>query len=129
MASALLRRFGGLNSFKAAKEPQFENKCQRKDAKKSPFDRDSVQKPYQKFLDSGSVEIEVLCLIRGRSIVGRLFILGKAQQLTPHEVNKVIGSISKRSKIVLIGDPALIDNPYIESGSNGLVFCFNRMIG
>jgi PhoH-like ATPase len=97
--------------------------------KKSPFDRDSVQKPYQKFLDSGSVEIEVLCLIRGRSIVGRLFILGKAQQLTLHEVNKVIGSISKRSKIVLIGDPALIDNPYIESGSNGLVFCFNRMIG
>ena len=96
MASALLRCFGGLNSFKAAKEPQFENKCQRKDAKKSSFDRDSVQKPYQKFLDRGSVEI---------------------------------GSISKRSKIVLIGDPALIDNPYIESGSNGLVFCFNRMIG
>ena len=118
-----------LISAKQPKEPQFENKRQRKDAKESPFDRDSVQKPYQKLLDSGLVEIEALCFIRGRSIARRFFILDEAQQLTPHEVKTVITRISEGSKIVLIGDPAQIDNPYVDSCSNGLVYCSNRMRG
>ncbi len=63
-----------------------------------------VQKPYQKLLDSGLVEIEALCFIRGRSIARRFFILDEAQQLTPHEVKTVITRISEGSKIVLIGD-------------------------
>jgi PhoH-like ATPase len=114
---------------KQPKEPQFENKRQRKNAKESPCDRDPVQKPYQKLLDSGLVEIEALCFIRGRSIARRFFILDEAQQLTPHEVKTVITRISEGSKIVLIGDPAQIDNPYVDSRSNGLVYCANRMRG
>ena len=30
---------------------------------------------------------------------------------------------------MLIGDPAQIDNPYVDSRSNGLVYCHNRMKG
>jgi len=44
-------------------------------------------------------------------------------------VKTVITRISEGSKIVLIGDPAQIDNPYVDSRSNGLVYCFNRMRG
>mgnify|MGYP003440854662 CR=1 FL=1 len=36
--------------------------------------RGPVPKPYQRFLDSGLVEIEALCYIRGRSIPKRFFI-------------------------------------------------------
>lgn len=86
-------------------------------------------KPYERLLRSGMVEIEALCFIRGRSIARRFFILDEAQQLTPHEVKTVITRISEGSKIVLIGDPAQIDNPYVDSRSNGLVYCFNRMRG
>ena len=114
---------------KQPKEPQFENKRQRKNGKESPRDRDPVQKPYQKLLDTGLVEIEALCFIRGRSIARRFFILDEAQQLTPHQVKTVITRISEGSKIVLIGDPAQIDNPYVDSRSNGLVYCANRMRG
>ncbi len=53
----------------------------------------------------------------------------EAQQLTPHEVKTVITRISEGSKIVLIGDPAQIDNPYVDSRSNGLVYAHNRMKG
>ncbi len=115
---------------KQPKEPRFENKRQRKNTKESASDRgESLQKPYQKLLDSGLVEIEALCFIRGRSIARRFFILDEAQQLTPHEVKTVITRISEGSKIVLIGDPAQIDNPYVDSRSNGLVYCSNRMRG
>jgi PhoH-like ATPase len=86
-------------------------------------------KPYERLLRSGIVEIEALAFIRGRSIARRFFILDEAQQLTPHEVKTVITRISEGSKIVLIGDPAQIDNPYVDSRSNGLVYCHNRMMG
>ena len=86
-------------------------------------------KPYERLLKSGLVEIEALCFIRGRSIARRFFILDEAQQLTPHEVKTVITRISEGSKIILIGDPAQIDNPYVDSRSNGLVYCHNRMKG
>jgi PhoH-like ATPase len=86
-------------------------------------------KPYERLIRSGLVEVEALCFIRGRSIARRFFILDEAQQLTPHEVKTVITRISEGSKIVLIGDPAQIDNPYVDSRSNGLVFCYNRMKG
>jgi PhoH-like ATPase len=86
-------------------------------------------KPYERLLKSGLVEIEALAFIRGRSIARRFFILDEAQQLTPHEVKTVITRISEGSKIVLIGDPAQIDNPYVDRRSNGLVYCHNRMKG
>jgi len=115
------------------KDPKFENKRQRakssKTKEKETHPAATPEKPYQKLLDSGLVEIEALCFIRGRSIARRFFILDEAQQLTPHEVKTVITRISEGSKIVLIGDPAQIDNPYVDSRSNGLVYCANRMRG
>jgi PhoH-like ATPase len=86
-------------------------------------------KPYERLMKSGLVEIEALCFIRGRSIARRFFILDEAQQLTPHEAKTVITRIAEGSKIVLIGDPTQIDNPYVDSRSNGLVYCHNRMRG
>ena len=89
----------------------------------------SPVKPYERLLRSGVVEIEALAFIRGRSIARRFFILDEAQQLTPHEVKTVLTRISEGSKIVLIGDPAQIDNPYVDSRSNGLVYAHNCMKG
>ncbi len=122
---------------KPPKDPQFATK---KVAKKKPRKVEAPSsepnsgvaaplKPYERLIASGVVEIEALCFIRGRSIARRFFILDEAQQLTPHEVKTVITRISEGSKIVLIGDPAQIDNPYVDSRSNGLVYCHNRMKG
>jgi PhoH-like ATPase len=86
-------------------------------------------KPYERLIRNGLVEIEALAFIRGRSIARRFFILDEAQQLTPHEVKTVITRISESSKLVLIGDPAQIDNPYVDARSNGLVYTHNRMKG
>jgi len=88
-----------------------------------------IIKPYERLLRTGIVEIEALAFIRGRSIARRFFILDEAQQLTPHEVKTVLTRISEGSKIVLIGDPAQIDNPYVDSRSNGLVYAHNCMKG
>lgn len=129
---------------KPQKEPQFASKKVSKKKKKledmtmsmtapqvghASVSGPSAAKPYERLIRSGLVEVEALCFIRGRSIARRFFILDEAQQLTPHEVKTVITRISEGSKIVLIGDPAQIDNPYVDSRSNGLVYCHNRMKG
>ena len=84
-------------------------------------------KPYRQLMEAGILEIEALCYIRGRSIPRRFFILDEAQQLTPHEVKTVISRMSEGSKLILIGDPSQIDNPYVDSQSNGLVYARNKL--
>lgn len=86
-------------------------------------------KPYELLIEQGCVEIEALCYIRGRSIPNRYFVLDEAQQLTPLEAKTVVTRMSKGSKLVMAGDPAQIDNPYVDSRSNGLVYTRNRLKG
>ena len=85
------------------------------------------KKCYDAFLDSGLVEIEALCYIRGRSIPNRFFILDEAQQLTPLEAKTIVTRMARGSKLVLVGDPAQIDNPYVDRLSNGLVYTRDRL--
>lgn len=86
-------------------------------------------KPYDALIEQGVLEIEALCYIRGRSIPNRFFVLDEAQQLTPLEAKTVVTRMSRGSKLVLTGDPGQIDNPYVDSRSNGLVYTRNRLRG
>lgn len=88
-----------------------------------------VRKPYELLMEQGLVEIEALCYIRGRSIPRRFFILDESQQLTPLEAKTIVTRMSKGSKLVMVGDPGQIDNPYVDSRSNGLVYTRNRLKG
>ncbi|MFA6094243.1 MAG: PhoH family protein, partial [Elusimicrobiota bacterium] len=89
----------------------------------------AVVKPYEQLIERGLLEIEALCYIRGRSIPNRFFVLDEAQQLTPLEAKTVVTRMSKGSKLVMVGDPAQIDNPYVDSRSNGLVYTRNPLRG
>jgi PhoH-like ATPase len=84
--------------------------------------RNRKQQQIDYLLDSGVVEVEALTYIRGRSIPNQFIIIDEAQNLTPHEVKTIISRIGKGSKIVLTGDPDQIDNPYLDSNSNGLTY-------
>ena len=96
--------------------------------KQKPADP-TAKKPYEALLEQGIIEIEALAYIRGRSIPNRFFVLDEAQQLTPQEAKTVVTRMSRGSKLVLVGDPAQIDNPYVDSRSNGLVYTRNRLKG
>ncbi len=85
--------------------------------------------PYDPLIQQGTIEVEALCYIRGRSIPDRFFVLDEAQQLTPLEAKTIVTRMSRGSKLVLVGDPAQIDNPYVDSRSNGLVYTRQRMRG
>lgn len=77
-------------------------------------------------IDMGIIEIEPLTYIRGRSLPSLFMIVDEAQNLTPHEVKTIMTRAGEGTKVILTGDPYQIDNPYIDSESNGLTHVTNK---
>lgn len=74
----------------------------------------------------GSIQVEALTYIRGRSIPDQLIIIDEAQNLTKHEVKTILTRVGEGSKIVLMGDPEQIDHPYLDESNNGLTFVVEK---
>ncbi|MBF0544718.1 MAG: PhoH family protein [Candidatus Riflebacteria bacterium] len=87
---------------------------------------EDVDKKMKFLLESQKVQIEAITYIRGRSIPKQYLIVDEAQNLTPHEVKTIISRAGEGTKVVLTGDPYQIDNPYLDSSSNGLNFVIEK---
>lgn len=74
----------------------------------------------------GSIQVEALTYIRGRSIPGQFIIVDEAQNLSRHEVKTIVSRAGEGSKVILMGDPEQIDHPYLDAVSNGLTYVVER---
>ena len=77
-------------------------------------------------MEQGTIEIEALTYIRGRSISNAFIIIDEAQNLTSHELKTIITRVGEGTKIVLTGDIEQIDNAYIDQTSNGLTYAVEK---
>jgi len=75
---------------------------------------------------SGSIVVEALSYIRGRSIAHQFMVIDEAQNLTPLEVKTIITRVGHGTKIIFTGDPYQIDNPYVDSSSNGFNYIISK---
>jgi PhoH-like ATPase len=75
---------------------------------------------------SGTIMVEALSYIRGRSIAHQFMVIDEAQNLTPLEVKTIITRVGTGTKIVFTGDPYQIDNPYVDSSSNGFNYIVSK---
>jgi len=89
----------------------------------------SIKKKIDKLIQENILELEALTYIRGRSIPRQYVIIDEAQNLTPHEVKTIISRAGEGTKMILTGDPYQIDNPYLDSSSNGLTYSVERLKG
>ncbi len=78
---------------------------------------------------SGSIVVEALSYIRGRSIAHQFMVIDEAQNLTPLEVKTIITRVGHGTKIIFTGDPYQIDNPYVDSSSNGFNYIISKFRG
>lgn len=74
----------------------------------------------------GSIEVEALTYIRGRSIPEQFIIIDEAQNLTKHEVKTILTRVGEKSKIVFMGDTEQIDHPYLDEYNNGLTYVVEK---
>ena len=80
----------------------------------------------EEYMSNGTVEIEALTYIRGRSISNAYIIIDEAQNLSRHELKTIITRVGEDTKIILTGDIEQIDNVYIDETSNGLTYAVEK---
>jgi len=92
-------------------------------------DSHSPEQRIDKLMADGRLILEPLTYIRGRSIPHQFIIVDEAQNLTPHEVKTIASRVGEGTKLVFTGDIGQIDNPYLDSSSNGLSYAVERLKG
>lgn len=89
----------------------------------------TTEQRIDQLIHSGTLVLEPLTYIRGRSIPHQFMVVDEVQNLTPHEVKTIVSRVGDGTKIVLTGDINQIDNPYLDGSSNGLSYLIERMKG
>ena len=89
--------------------------------KKENLKRGTKEKNWEHLVQSGHVEIQPMHTIRGRSIPRSFLLADEIQNATPHEIKTLVSRAATGTKVVLCGDPSQIDDPFLDSFSNGLV--------
>ncbi len=73
-----------------------------------------------------SIEISSLSFARGRTYTRTWVIVDEAQNLTPHQMKTLVTRIGEGSKIIILGNNAQIDTPYLTAHTNGLSMAVTR---
>lgn len=73
------------------------------------------------------VEVASMSFMRGRSFQGKYIIIDEAQNLTIHQIRSLLTRAGEGSKVVLTGNLAQIDTPYLDEGSSGLAWAVKNL--
>lgn len=76
--------------------------------------------------ENGTIEIQAMTYIRGRSISNAYLLIDESQNLTAHELKTIITRVGENTKIVLTGDIEQIDAMNVDSASNGLSIAIDK---
>jgi PhoH-like ATPase len=110
-------------------QPIFDNLSYLMSLQHNGSEEETTQQLVARLIKNEEVELEALTYIRGRSISKQFVVVDEAQNLTPHEVKTIISRVGEGTKMVMTGDPEQIDNPYLDSSSNGLTYTVERLKG
>lgn len=75
------------------------------------------------------IEISSLSFSRGRTFSRTWVIVDEAQNLTPHQMKTLVTRMGEDSKLVVLGNNAQIDTPYLTAHSNGMTHVVTKFSG
>lgn len=78
------------------------------------------------YMENGTIQVEALSYIRGRSIPNSFIIIDESQNLTTHELKTIVTRVGEGTKIILTGDVEQIDSIYLDEISNGLAYAVEK---
>ena len=81
------------------------------------------------YFEQGTVQIQAIGFLRGRSIVNTYFIIDETQNIEPDTIKSIVTRAAEGSKFIFLGDPTQIDNPNLTERNNGLVYLSEKMKG
>lgn len=80
-------------------------------------------------LGQHKIEIAALSFARGRTFTKTWLIVDEAQNLTPHQMKTIVTRMGEGSKILILGNNAQIDTPYLTAHTNGLTQATSAFAG
>jgi PhoH-like ATPase len=75
------------------------------------------------------IEIAALSFARGRTFTKTWLIVDEAQNLTPHQMKTIVTRMGEDSKLIILGNNAQIDTPYLTAYTNGLTQAVSAFAG
>ena len=93
----------------------------------SSYQKDGYSENIESIVENLKLEVEALTYIRGRSIPQQFIIIDEAQNLSKHEVKTILTRSGEGTKIILLGDPDQIDQPYLDATNNGLTYVIEKL--
>lgn len=76
-----------------------------------------------------AISVRAMSFMRSRSFHRKYIIVDEAQNLTSLQVRGLLTRAGDGSKVVLTGNTAQIDTPYLDEGSSGLVWAVKTLHG
>ncbi len=74
------------------------------------------------------VEMTYSGFMRGRSFRDAIVLLDEAQNFTPYEVKTILERTGEGCKVVVMGDPKQVDNPFCSREINGLTHAIQQYL-
>lgn len=71
-------------------------------------------------------DVRAMTFMRGRTLNRRVVILDEAQNLTPKQMKTLITRAGEGTKLIVMGNLAQIDSPYLSETSSGLSYLVER---
>lgn len=104
--------------------PIYDNiECMHKNSK------ETGEELFNNYRNFNQMDICPLTHIRGRSLSNKLLLVDEGQNLNPHEISTIVTRAGNNTKVVVTGDPYQIDNPYLDTQSNGISYLIDRLRG
>ena len=75
------------------------------------------------------IDIRAMTFMRGRTFHRKIVILDEAQNLTPKQMKALVTRAGEGSKLIVLGNLAQIDSPYLSETSSGLSYVVERFKG
>jgi len=88
---------------------------------------ESEQQTLRYLIQSANIQMKSLNFMRGRSLTNTCLILDEAQNTTPHQMKSIVTRMGVGSKIIVLGNLAQIDSPYILPTTSGLTHAVEKM--
>ena len=92
-------------------------------------DEHSLQSKINYLFDKEFIIFQAVSFLRGRSINKQYVLIDEFQNLSQSQAKAIVTRIGERTKLVLLGDPAQIDSPFLNSRTNGLSWLSEKMKG
>ena len=102
-------------------------KSKAKDSNDSSNELKNSKYTPKQLLENGTIVMQLIGHLRGRSIVDTIFIIDEAQNIEPEVIKSIVTRAGEGSKFVFLGCPTQIDNPDLNERYNGLVYLSEKM--